>query len=61
MLTVEPGVILPATPVAASIMMAISCSPGLQGGLVDDHVGLQQGALPQLGDGDLAVGSRRGR
>ncbi len=28
MLTLAPEVIFPATPVAASIMMAISCSPG---------------------------------
>ncbi|CAM5636436.1 hypothetical protein SCYAM73S_01276 [Streptomyces cyaneofuscatus] len=33
MLTVAPGVILPATPVAASIMMAISCSPARSSGL----------------------------
>ena len=32
MLTVEPGVILPATPVAASIMMAISCCPACSAG-----------------------------
>ncbi len=31
-LTVEPGVILPATPVAASIMMATSCCPGCRAG-----------------------------
>lgn len=33
MLTLEPGVTLPATPVEASIMMAISCSPAWSFGL----------------------------
>ncbi|MGX1511485.1 hypothetical protein RKD44_002773 [Streptomyces collinus] len=32
-LTVEPGVIFPATPVAASIMMATSCCPGRRAGV----------------------------
>src|SRR3954470_11851703 len=32
MLTFAPGVILPATPVAASIMMAISCCPAFSAG-----------------------------
>lgn len=31
-LTLAPGVILPATPVAASIMMATSCCPGSSSG-----------------------------
>ena len=32
MLTRRPGLIFPATPVAASIMMAISCSPAVSSG-----------------------------
>ena len=35
MLTRPPGLILPATPVAASIMMAISCSPDSSSGRSD--------------------------